>query len=126
MIAATAGFRIWITALAVAMMFSAAPADAAELVLFHAEGCSYCEAWDRDVGRTYHLTDEARRLPLRRIEVTAPRPADLVRIKDIRYTPTFVVTVAGREVGRIVGYQSEDQFWGLLDGIIAALPGPAK
>lgn len=123
---AVAGIRNWIAVTTVAMVFAVAAADAAELVLFHAEGCPFCEAWEREVGGIYHLTEEARRLPLRRVDVTAPRPPDLVRIVEIRYTPTFVVTHAGGEIGRIVGYHSQDQFWGLLGEIIAALPSPAN
>lgn len=108
------------------LCLAARPAAAAELVLFQAEGCPFCEAWDREIGNIYHLTDEARRLPLRRVELTDPRPADLVDIPDIRYTPTFVAIVEGREIGRIVGYHSQDQFWGLLGEIIEALPRPAN
>lgn len=120
-----ADLRYRIAALVLAMLCLAPPvAKAMELVLFQAAGCPFCEAWDRDVGRIYHLTDEARRLPLRRVDVTARRPADLVGISDIRYTPTFVATANGREIGRIVGYHSQEQFWGLLGDIIAALPRP--
>jgi len=121
-----ADIRRSITVLAVATLCMAGPAAAAELVLFQAEGCPFCEAWDREIGSIYHLTDEARRLPLRRVDITARRPADLAGIKDIRYTPTFVATVEGREIGRIVGYHSQDQFWGLLGEIIEALPQAAN
>lgn len=123
---AFADIRCRIAALVVAMFCLAGPAAAAELVLFQAAGCPFCEAWDREVGSIYHLTDESRRLPLRRVDVTARRPVDLVGIKGIRYTPTFVATVDGHEIGRIVGYHSQDQFWGLLGEIIAALPQPTN
>lgn len=122
----SAEFRCRTAALIVAMLCLAGPAAAAELVLFQAEGCPYCEAWNREVGAIYRLTDEARRLPLRRVDLNAPRPADLAGIANIRYTPTFVVTVEGREIGRIVGYHSQEQFWGLLGEIMESLPRPAN
>jgi hypothetical protein len=33
----------------------------------------------------------------------------------VRYSPTFVVVMDGREIGRIEGYPGEAFFWGLLE-----------
>ncbi len=93
---------------------AAASAGAAELVMFEAAGCSWCEAWDRDVGTVYPKTDEARLAPLRRVDIDAPRPPDLAGIRGVVYTPTFVLIDDGMEVGRILGYPGEAHFWGLL------------
>ena len=38
-----------------------------------------------------------------------------------RFSPTFVLTDGGREIGRIEGYPGEDFFWGLLE---AMMPKP--
>jgi thioredoxin-related protein len=102
----------------------ASAAAAAELVLFEVPGCPFCEAWQRDVGRIYVLSAEARLLPLRRVNIDA-RPADLAGIADIRFTPTFVVIAGGREVGRIVGYHGEYQFWGLLGELVEKVKAAA-
>lgn len=88
--------------------------DAAELVMFESAGCAWCAAWDREVGVIYDRTAEARIAPLRRVDIAAPRPADLAEVGPIVYTPTFVLLDGGREVGRILGYPGEAHFWGLL------------
>jgi len=93
-------------------------AYAAELVMFETEGCPWCAAWNRDVGTIYTKTEEGQRAPLRRVDVDAPRPADLQHILGIVYTPTFVLVEGGREVGRIVGYPGDDHFWGLLGELL--------
>lgn len=101
-----------------AVLLGAGAVQAAELVVFETEGCPYCIRWQRDVGKIYHLTAEAKLLPLRRVEIAGPIPADLAHIPDVKLTPTFVVVHNGRELGRIRGYIGEDQFWGLLGEII--------
>lgn len=101
-----------------AVLLGAGTVQAAELVVFETEGCPYCIRWQRDVGEIYHLTDEGKALPLRRVEIAEPIPADLAHIPNVKLTPTFVVVHNGREVGRILGYIGEEQFWGLLGEII--------
>ena len=102
----------------------AAPAFAADqLIMFEQAGCPFCAAWNRDVGGIYPKTDEARMLPLRRVDIHAARPADLQAIGDVHFTPTFVVLHCGRESARLIGYSGQDNFWGLLDRDITALKG---
>ena len=91
------------------------------LVMFEEKSCSYCVVWDRRVGTIYAKTDEARKLPLRRVELNVSRPADLRSIKNVHVAPTFVVMHCGREFQRITGYIGEDQFWGLLDAALHSL-----
>jgi len=107
---------------AVFAVASAGVAAAAELVVFSQKGCVYCAAWERDVGRIFERTDEARLVGLRRVDMDAPRPADLTGLPAVRVSPTFVVVDGGREVGRILGYRDQDQFWGLLHPILDRLP----
>ena len=89
--------------------------------MFEQVGCPYCAAWNREVGQVYARTDEAKVLPLRRVDIYAERPANLRRIGGVVFTPTFVVTHCGREVGRITGYVGAEQFWGLLDQNIKSI-----
>ena len=88
------------------------------LIMFEAEACPWCAAWDRDVGIIYDKTDEGRQAPLRRADVDEPRATNLQFIKGVVYTPTFVLLDHGREVGRIVGYPGEAFFWGLLGDLL--------
>lgn len=98
-------------------------AQAAELVLFEASDCEWCEAWDEEIGKIYPLTDEARIAPLRRVDIYETRPDDLTHIRPVMFTPTFVLMEDGQEIGRILGYPGEDFFWGLLQMELAKLPG---
>lgn len=94
---------------------------AAELLMFERDGCVWCQRWDRDVGPIYGKTDEARLLPLRRINIDKQADAGIVLTSAVRYTPTFVVADQGREIGRITGFISDDAFWGLLGTFVTQL-----
>ena len=97
-------------------------AQAAELVMFEAEGCTWCEVWDQEIGAVYHKTEEGRTAPLRRVDIDEPRPPGLESLQGVVYTPTFVLLDAGHEVGRILGYPGEGHFWSLLGELIERLP----
>ncbi len=99
-----------------------APAWAAELIMFESEGCTWCEAWDREIAPVYPKTAEARIAPLRRADIDDELPPDLAALKPVIYTPTFVLLHEGKEVGRILGYPGEDFFWALLEELIGKLP----
>jgi len=113
----TIGLRCWaISALAVLLM--TAPSMAGELVMFKSDSCEWCELWDKEIGVVYAKTPEGKVLPLRRVDIADDRPPDLAYVRGIVYTPTFIVTDGGREVGRILGYPGEDFFWPMLDDLI--------
>jgi thioredoxin-related protein len=113
--------------LAIGLLASFQPeAEAAELLMFESDDCVWCEAWNAEIGPIYPKTEEGRRAPLRRVDIHAQRPVDLLDIQGVRFTPTFVLTDdRGREIGRINGYPGEDFFWGLLSELIAKLPDDA-
>jgi len=123
---AFAGTRVALAALAVAVLSSLAglpvAADAAELVVFGSARCPYCLAWEREIGHGYAKTREARRAPLRRLDIEARRPGELARLREVHVTPTFVlVDDEGREAGRIVGYSGSQLFWPQLRRLLARL-----
>lgn len=89
--------------------------------MFEAAGCPYCARWNREIARIYPKTEEGSRAPLRRVDIAAPRPADLAGIANIVYTPTFVLIENGKEIGRIVGYGGDEIFWSLLAELFAKL-----
>jgi len=112
------------------------PARAAELVMFRVPGCSWCQAWDREVGDAYPHSPEARIAPLREVRLDRDRDGGLELTHGVRFTPTFVLAQDGVEVGRIAGYPGEAFFWGQLDELLDKLddgadapapdaPGPA-
>jgi len=109
-------------ALALMSLLLCAPvAPAAELVMFRRAGCSWCQAWDRDIGPIYARTDVGQAAPLRLADLDRD-PAAATLARPVRFTPTFVLVDSGREVGRIEGYPGEDFFWGLLERLVQRLP----
>ncbi len=94
---------------------------AAELLMFEEPGCPWCAAWRAEIGVVYDKTAEGRQAPLRRVDMTLPRPADLEAVDPVVFSPTFVLFAEGVEVGRIVGYPGEHFFWPLLGELLARL-----
>jgi hypothetical protein len=117
--------RPWTTSIAalfVALLLtSAAPAGAAELIMFERAGCPYCEQFDREVAPIYPRTPVGRQAPLRRVDIYAPIPRDLDFVRVERVTPVFVLVDQGREIGRIRGYPGEVNFWGLIENLVAKI-----
>jgi hypothetical protein len=103
----------------------AAPAAAAELIMFEQAGCPFCRRFDREIAPKLPSTAEGRRAPLRRVDIHGPRPADLAWLEPARLTPTFVLVEGGREVGRILGYAGEDFFWPRFEALVRRLPAEA-
>ena len=99
--------------------------SAAELVMFEEPGCGWCAAWDEEIGIVYHKTDEGRRAPLRRIDMTAAQPPELSQVKAVVFSPTFVLIKEGEEIGRIVGYPGEQFFWPMLQDLLDRLAPPS-
>jgi hypothetical protein len=111
-------------AIVLGLVLAAAPpaAEAAELVMFEERGCPWCARFDVEIGPIYGKTEEARRAPLRRVDLDGGMPAELAHLRPVSFTPTFVLLEEGREVGRIQGYPGEMHFWGLLGLLLERLP----
>ncbi|MGB0749277.1 MAG: thioredoxin fold domain-containing protein [Magnetospiraceae bacterium] len=92
------------------------------LVMFETAHCPWCAQWERDIGGIFEKTAEGRMVSLRRVDLTAPRPADLKNISGVTYTPTFVLWDDEREIGRITGYAGETFFWWQLEQLLQKLP----
>ncbi|MBS9479016.1 thioredoxin family protein [Ancylobacter radicis] len=103
-------------------LWGAAPAKAAELLVFEQPGCVWCQRFDREIAPIYPETEEGRVAPLRRLDLGDDDAALATLAAPVRYTPTFVLVENGREVGRIPGYAGEEAFWGLLAELTKKLP----
>ena len=80
----------------------------AVLVMIGDVGCPYCARFEREVAPGYTASDDGKLAPLvRRFR----HDADVAFLPRIVYSPTFVMLVRGREIGRIVGYAGADLFW---------------
>jgi hypothetical protein len=87
----------------------------AVLIMISDPGCPYCARWEREVGPGYVASDDGKLAPLVRRDRHDP---DIAFIPRVVYSPTFVMLVRGREVGRIVGYGGVDLFWMQLAAIM--------
>ncbi|TCP42451.1 thioredoxin family protein [Rhodovulum marinum] len=96
----------------------------AELVLamFERAGCTYCMAWDREIGPIYPKTTEGAVAPLRRIDLGQRLPEDIDLVSKPQFTPTFVLLRDGVEVQRLEGYPGEDFFWWLIGEMLKKQP----
>jgi len=102
-----------------------AGARSAELIMIEEPGCPWCRAWDEQIGIAYPKTEEGRRAPLRRVDLSEPWPEDLKDVRRERVTPTFILVDAGKEVARLRGYPGENFFWPLLGEMLDKLePAP--
>lgn len=104
--------------IATMLMTAAAPASAAELLMYRAAGCPYCQAWDAAIGPIYPKTEVGKRVPLRHVDISQRNDGAVALKSPVRFTPTFVLVDKGRELGRIEGYAGEDFFWGLLERLM--------
>lgn len=100
---------------------AAQAARAAELLVLEQPGCPWCAKFDAEIAPAWPKTEEGKRVPLRRVDITKPWPEDLAGIRKERFTPTFVLIEDGEEIGRIRGYVGDEFFWYLVDELIAKL-----
>jgi hypothetical protein len=104
------------------LLVAAGPADRASagtvhsLVMIEDAGCVYCVRWHAEVGDAYANSAEGRFAPLDRRRIGDP---DIAALRNVRYTPTFVLMRGTVEIGRITGYPGPDPFWELLAGLMA-------
>ena len=98
--------------------------DAAELLMFDDPSCVWCRRWEADIGRSYALTPEGQRAPLRRIFIGDQGKAGVALVSPINATPTFVLAEHEQEVGRITGYAGKDFFYPMLGELLRKIPEP--
>lgn len=91
-------------------------AAAHSLIMIEDDGCVYCVRWHKEVGQAYDKSPEGRFAPLDRRRMRDPGIAFL---RNVRYTPTFVLVRGDEEIGRITGYPGADFFWQLLAELFA-------
>jgi hypothetical protein len=107
--------------LAMVIVFSALSSGAAnafELVMFGRPGCVWCARWEREVAPAYPRAEIGRLAPVRRMDIRDQRRSGISLEEPVIYTPTFVLSDNGVEIGRITGYQNEQMFWGTLDSLL--------
>jgi len=85
-----------------------------ELVVFEHPDCMSCLAFRSRIAPRYQASPQAAEAPLRFVDI-AKTDADRLALKSpITMVPTAVLMREGREVGRIVGYWSPDNFFKMV------------
>lgn len=90
-------------------------AASVELVVFEHADCQYCRVFRSDVAPRYASGTQAERAPLRFINIEHTGTHGIGGLNaSIHMVPTFVLMQEGREVDRIVGYWSPDNFFKMV------------
>jgi hypothetical protein len=87
----------------------------AVLVMIGDPGCPYCARFEREIAPGYTASEDGKLAPLVRRH---RHDADIAFLPRIVYSPTFVMLVHGKEIGRIVGYSGADLFWMQVAGLM--------
>jgi thioredoxin-related protein len=103
-------------------IFAVTALSAAELLMLEQPGCPWCARFDDEIAPAWPRTEEGRRAPLRRVDITEPWPDDLTDIRMERFTPTFILVDRGEEIGRLRGYVGDEFFWYQVGELIGKLP----
>jgi hypothetical protein len=104
---------------AVLLILSGNLAMAGELLMFETRSCPWCKAWNRDIGRMYDKTEQGKLLKLHRVDLDREDENKVVRLaRPVMFTPVFVISACGREVGRVEGYPGKEFFWTILNAEI--------
>jgi len=115
------GFKTGLLAL-LALVAAPSAISAAELLMLEQPGCAWCARFNAEIAPAWPKTEEGRRAPLRRVDITGAWPDDLKGVARERFTPTFVLMEDGQEIGRIRGYVGDEFFWYRIGELIAQLP----
>ena len=92
------------------------PVYALEILMAHNPACSICIRFMNEVEADYHNSEQAKTLPL--IVINVYKQPEWFkeaytenRIKPIRGTPTFIIWNGRKELSRLVGYNTKEDFY---------------
>lgn len=110
-----------------AMLWLGWPAAAfgAQMLMLEQPGCPWCERFDAEIAPAWPQSEEGRRAPLRRVDITEPWPDDLSAVRRDVMTPTFILIDDGQEIARLRGYPGDEFFWFRIGELFEKLPGSA-
>ena len=89
-----------------------------KLLMISADYCIYCQIWEKEIGKIYPKTDISKNFPLERIEFDKQSISSDLNEYGTKITPTFIFFKEKEEIGRIIGYSSEEMFWWQVDEIL--------
>ena len=89
------------------------------LVMVDRAGCSFCDAWRREILPGYGAHAIGRTLPLAVVPIDGPWPDGLALARAPQASPTFILLQDRMEIGRFEGYDDPQTFWRTLGGLLA-------
>jgi hypothetical protein len=89
-----------------------------ELVVFEANGCTYCEVFRRQVLPLYRATEKGKQAPIRFVNLSYADESKMGLSEPITIVPTAVLLEEGRERGRVTGYTGPDVFLDMVTQIM--------
>jgi len=103
--------------------FVAASTSSTQLLMIESDDCPYCRKFDREIADIYPKTKEGMLAPLVRHHLgdEIPKRYAALDITSNTITPTFILIENGKEVDRLVGYNSDEFFWYLLADLFNSL-----
>ncbi len=102
---------------------SAEPTPNLEMVVLEVPGCIYCNVFRRQLLPTYKSSKQAKRIPIRFVNLNDPALAEIGLTQPVDIVPTFVILEDNHEIGRIPGYMSRHDFFRAIDYILSGRPG---
>ena len=90
------------------------------LVMVDRAGCSFCDAWRREILPGYGAHAIGRALPLAVVPIDGPWPDGLGLDRAPQITPSFLILRDRVEIARLEGYPGARHFWAALDDLILA------
>ena len=94
--------------------------DGLRMLMFTQPGCSWCAAWDREIGPIWPNSPEGRTAAMTTIDRRADLPQGVTLDRPVTLTPTFVLLEGGTEIARLEGYPGADFFWFHIGRMIEA------
>jgi len=83
------------------------------LMMAELDDCPYCAKWDSEVGSIYPKSAEGKLAQLKRFDLL-DKPEGVEFKSRVRFSPTFILVIDNKEIGRIEGYRNAEQFWSVL------------
>ena len=96
-------------------------AQQTKLLMFESSSCYYCDIWNEEVGNIYPKTSEGIIAPIQKIDIFDSLPNEVILLRDVSFTPTFILLNNNIEVARLEGYPGEDFFWSLLAEMLSLI-----
>lgn len=88
-----------------------------EMVVLEIKNCIYCNVFRQRILPAYQASRQARRMPVRFVDINDPALADIGLTQPISVVPTFIVLEDNEEIGRIPGLVGHNEFFRALDHI---------